>query len=97
MNRKLNTLLFLAALPAGALAAGPTAPSASMPADPPAPSIQKAGPAPLFTELDVNHDGYVTKEEAKRSADTTARFNALDANHDGKISAAEYAKGMQGH
>jgi hypothetical protein len=97
MKRKfnLNTLLLLAALPLGALAAAPAAPTGNMQADPPAATTKKMDPAPLFTGLDSNHDGFVTTDEAKRSADVTARFATLDANHDGKISAAEYTKGMK--
>ena len=61
-------------------------------------SGQGAGSAddpPMFRELDTNHDGYITKEEAKRSADVTARFNDLDTDRDGRISSAEFRKGMQ--
>lgn len=87
------TLFLLAALPLGALSAEPTQPPAAKEtATVPAP---KEEPAPLFKELDRNHDGYVTKEEAKRSAEVTARFNELDADRDGRIAAAEFTKGMQ--
>ena len=89
MTRKLSlsTLLLLAVLPLGAIAAEP--------AQQPARVAPTEEAAPLFLQLDTNHDGYVTKEEAKRSAEVTARFNELDADHDGRISAAEFKRGMQ--
>lgn len=94
MTRKLSlsTLLLLGVLPLGTLAAEP----AQQPARgaPTAPAAREE-PAPLFLQLDTNHDSYVTKEEAKRSAEVTARFNELDADHDGRISAAEFKRGMQ--
>jgi hypothetical protein len=88
------TLFLLGTLSVGAFAADPAPPptgGASTQAAPPA----KDPPAPLFQQLDVNHDLYITKEEAKRSADVTARFDKLDVNHDGKISADEFKSGMQ--
>lgn len=98
MKRSINlaTLFFLGVLPLGAIAADPVqAPAAkNEPAVPAAPSA-KEEPAPLFKTLDGNHDGYVTKEEAKRSAEVTARFKELDTDRDGKIAAAEFTKGMQ--
>jgi Ca2+-binding EF-hand superfamily protein len=75
-----------------ALAADPQPPAANQPPiDMPATS---AGVKvdPLFNQLDSNHDGFVSKEEAKRSADITARFDSMDSNHDGGISAAEFSK-----
>jgi len=100
MKRKfrISPLLLLAAVPLAALAAEPyQSPTQSandtMAADPPGAGKAEA---PLFKQLDVNHDGYVTKDEAQRSADITARFSQLDANHDGKISVDEFTKGMQG-
>ncbi|HTY98333.1 MAG TPA: EF-hand domain-containing protein [Rhodocyclaceae bacterium] len=93
-NARFATLLFVAAAPLAALAAQP----AAAPAGDPAARTTTAAmdpPAPLFQQLDVNHDGSITTEEAKRSAEVTARFKELDANHDGKISVAEFNKGMQ--
>lgn len=45
---------------------------------------------PLFTRLDSNRDGRISREEARRSADTTARFTELDNDRDGFISASEW-------
>lgn len=72
----------------GAAAAAPAAPAAD-------PAMAKAEP-PLFKQLDTNHDGYISREEAKRSATVSAKFDQLDANHDGRISVDEYVKGVKG-
>lgn len=99
MKRRLSlsALLLLGALPLGALAAQydqyAQAPAASPPAKEQAPAAAPAQIPPLFEQLDVNRDGFVTMEEAKRSADVTARFKTLDANRDGKVSADEFKKG----
>lgn len=88
------TLFFLAALPCGALAAEP-APAGGPPArETPAAPAAKAWMPPLFEQLDSNRDGYVTKEEAKRSAEVTARFKELDSDQDGRIGTAEFTKGV---
>jgi hypothetical protein len=46
--------------------------------------------SPMFQQLDTNKDGQISREEAKRSADTTANFDAIDTDHDGLISPAEW-------
>lgn len=100
MKRKLSlsALLLLGALPLGVLAAQydqyAQAPAASPPVKEQAPAAAPAQTPPLFGQLDVNRDGAVTVEEAKRSADVTARFKELDANRDARISADEFKKGM---
>lgn len=62
---------------------------------PPGASPRDAAPAdqllpPLFKELDTDKDGQVTRDEAKRSADATARFGEIDSNRDGRLSPAEW-------
>ena len=96
---RLATLcVILATLPLGAIAADPAPATGGMPAPAatPAPGAAPAGAqaAPIFEQLDGNRDVFVTKDEAKRSADVTARFKELDADRDGKISAAEFRKTM---
>lgn len=96
-NTSLASLFLLAALPLGAIAVdAPPPPEISAPAkDAPAAPAAKEEPAPLFKELDTNHDSFVTRLEAKRSAELTARFKEVDTDRDGKISVAEFTKGMQ--
>lgn len=93
-----TTLLLSALLPFGAISGEPTQPppTGTLPKDAATAPAGKDEVPPLFKELDRNRDGYVTKDESKRSADVMARFNDLDADHDGKIAAVEFKKGMQG-
>ena len=94
----LAPLFLLLALPLGAISAEPAKPAPAGPAakdaaPAPAPPVADA-PMPLFKELDSNHDSYVTKDEAKRSAEVIARYKELDADRDGRISGTEFKKGM---
>lgn len=43
-----------------------------------------------FEALDKNHDGYVSRDEAKDASELDTRFSELDRNNDGKLSADEY-------
>jgi EF-hand domain pair len=95
MKRKtmINAFLLLAALPLSALAASSQPWTGNSP-DTAAAVTPKENPPPLFKELDTNHDGYISRQEARRSADVTARFKQLDANRDGKISVDEFTRHM---
>lgn len=99
MERRISSaiLSLIGAVALGTLAAEPAQPPADSPAtrNPPADSAAKEEPTPLFEQLDVNNDGFITMTEAKRSAIVTARFKELDIDRDGKISKAEFKKGMQ--
>jgi hypothetical protein len=46
----------------------------------------------LFGELDINHDGRVSRDEAKGSTELTASWAKLDANKDSYLTAQEYSK-----
>ena len=43
-----------------------------------------------FEALDKNHDGFVSRDEAKDASELDTRFSELDANNDGKLSREEY-------
>ena len=98
-----STLSLLAVLLVGALpiAAGAAEPAKSPPAlqpgtAPAPPAVPDAGKIevpPMFKELDQNKDGQITKDEAKRSAETLARFDSLDTDHNGKVSLLEWNAG----
>ena len=46
----------------------------------------------MFRHLDVNHDNFVSREEAAQQKNFLPAFAAADANHDGKLSREEFAK-----
>lgn len=97
-NIKLATVFLLTALPLVASSAEsmPAVPTDS-PATPiiPAAPAAKEEPVPLFDRLDINKDRYLTRAEAKPSAEVRDRFKELDIDRDRKISADEFKKGMQ--
>ena len=43
-----------------------------------------------FEALDQNHDGFISRDEAKDASELNTRFTELDANNDGKLSRDEY-------
>lgn len=94
-NTTLATLLLLGALPLAAVAADTMGRGSSSSNPTSSSTSARDDQTQLFNQLDSNHDGYVSKEEARRSADVTSRFKELDADHDGKISSEEYRKGEQ--
>ena len=49
----------------------------------------------LFSRLDRNNDGFVSRDEAKDATELQGRFTELDRNNDGKISAEEM-RGLDG-
>ena len=44
-----------------------------------------------FDSLDVNHDGYIDKQEAAADTKLKGQFDKLDANKDLKLSVTEFA------
>jgi hypothetical protein len=44
-----------------------------------------------FDSLDINHDGYIDKQEAAGDPKLLAQFDRLDANKDLKLSMTEFA------
>ena len=43
-----------------------------------------------FEALDKNHDGFISRDEAKDATELDTRFSELDVNNDGKLSRDEY-------
>ena len=102
MKRTLIAFAVAAALPLTALAqmGSPSAPSKSPSASPSGSSSSSSGSSshssgsgmskdsPL-NRLDTDKDGYVSKKEAKGSAEVSKNFKELDKDHDGKLSPSE--------
>jgi hypothetical protein len=43
----------------------------------------------IFSRMDSNRDGYVSREEARAHTDLTGQFSTLDKDGDGRLSASE--------
>jgi hypothetical protein len=69
-----------------------TSPSTTSPSSPSssAPSGGAAG-GEQFTKLDSDKDGMVSKKEASKNKDLTAKWDTLDSNKDGKLDQGEFA------
>lgn len=52
-------------------------------------SGRTTGSAALFSRLDRNNDGFVSRDEARDATELQGRFAELDKDNDGKISASE--------
>jgi hyperosmotically inducible periplasmic protein len=55
-------------------------------------SQSPATPSKLFRKLDTDHDGYVSRAEAKKLKDFSNAFDDADENHDGRLSPEEFVK-----
>lgn len=76
-------------LPALVAFALSVAPGAALAADKAAaPSKHDQGKAE-FAKADLNHDGFLDKEEAKAMPNVSKSFDAIDKNKDGKVSLDE--------
>ena len=69
---------------AGVAAAQTAPPSTS-------PSTAPSGSGDVFTKLDADKDGMVSKKEASKNKDITAKWDTLDTNKDGKLDQGEFA------
>ena len=86
MDSRFISIIALAgalALPLTATAQG----TSSTPSRPP--SSASADSSSLLKSLDTNNDGFVSRDEAKKSTDIDKRFSQLDLDRDGKLSQSE--------
>ena len=69
----------------------PPAPSSTSPSS----TSPSTGSAPaggdVFTKLDADKDGMVSKKEASKNKSLTAKWDTLDTNKDGKLDQGEFA------
>lgn len=94
----MNGMLKIAALAALMTSAAAFAQDPTPPAQPESSptttdtTMATEGALPEFTTLDVNGDGYVSKDEAKANASLTAKWADIDTDKNGSISSSEYSK-----
>ena len=91
MKRTLIAFAVAAALPLTALAqmGGPSAPGKSPSNSSSTSSGSGISSDSTLNRLDTNKDGYVSRSEAKGSAEISKNFKELDKDHDGKLSPSE--------
>ena len=58
-------------------------------------SKMEQGKGMRFKDADANHDGALTREEAKKMPMLSKRFDETDANHDGKVTSEEMDAAMK--
>lgn len=62
-----------------------------------APSQEKIQPSKLFLQLDVNHDGYVSLDEAASVSGMEQNFSTADDDHDNRLTPGEFIKAESIH
>lgn len=70
-----------------------TSPSSTSPSStsPSSSSPSTSGSGDVFTKLDTDKDGMVSKKEAAKNKELTAKWSTLDTNKDGKLDQGEFA------
>lgn len=58
-------------------------------------AVTAQNPAPSFSALDVNQDGYISESEALYHGLSEKKFKVWDTNGDDMLSQAEYEKGVE--
>lgn len=49
-------------------------------------------PSAKYMALDADHDGYISRAEARKQADLSGAFEDADINHDGRLDTDEFAR-----
>ena len=60
--------------------------------DKPSKKSEISKPGDKFGTLDKDHDGMVSKAEARKDTQLKSQFDALDGNKDGKLDQSEFAQ-----
>ena len=98
MNTKAVLVVVMAAAVSGGTFAadvngvpdGPGAVSAGEPAEPTAPA-EVTIPRGTFAELDRNHDGKITRDEAATNPELNDSWTSLDTDQDGSLDQSEFS------
>ena len=45
-----------------------------------------------FSDLDINKDGKISQDEAKKNPNLASKFNSVDSNHDKAVDEGEFAR-----
>ena len=45
-----------------------------------------------FSKLDINKDGKISQEEAKKNGNLAGKFDSVDSNHDKSLDIGEFAR-----
>ena len=86
----MNALIKVAAL--AAVLSVSTAFAQNYPA--PEPSAKSSEKSADYSKLDVNGDGSISKDEAKKDPTLSAKFSELDTDKSGSLTTAELSAGM---
>jgi hypothetical protein len=87
-NKTLEVIAGAAIAAFAGLAAAQTSPSTPTT---PSTSPSATGTGDVFTKLDADKDGMVSKKEASKNKDLTSKWDTLDTNKDGKLDQGEFA------
>jgi hypothetical protein len=60
----------------------------------PEPSAKSSDKSADYSKLDVNGDGSISKDEAKKDPTLSAKFSELDTDKSGSLTTAELSAGM---
>jgi hypothetical protein len=53
------------------------------------------GPIPTFPDLDGDHDGRISLQEARGTPELSTRFALVDQDLDGQLTASEYLRAVR--
>ena len=86
-----KTLELIAGAAIAAFAGLATAQISSPPPSTSPSTAPAGGSGDVFTKLDSDKDGMVSKKEASKNKELTSKWDTLDTNKDGKLDQGEFA------
>jgi len=91
MRKSLELIAGAALVAVSGLAIAQISPPSSNPPSSTSPSTGAASGGDVFTKLDADKDGMVSKKEASKNKDLSSKWDTLDTNKDGKLDQGEFA------